>query len=126
MWSRVGASDGGGQNHVARDGEHSGLRGLPVNDKVVVCPSTIGSVLLRRKAAIATGYMTRKVRKCSRALTTAGSIEALADAPHSRSIAQIGRHGAFPLLAIVVGLVSVVRPRLEYLLDLGVVGRTTL
>src|SRR5258708_37049745 len=97
MWSRVGASDGGGQNHVARDGEHSGLRGLPVNDKVVVCPSTIGSVLLCRKAAIAPVYMTRKVRKCSRALTTAGSIEALGDAPHGRSIAHIARRRGCPL-----------------------------
>ena len=25
---RVGAGDGGGQDHVARDGEHGGLRGL--------------------------------------------------------------------------------------------------
>ena len=36
--SRVGARDRGGQHHIARDGEHGGLRGLGLNDNAVVSP----------------------------------------------------------------------------------------
>jgi len=37
--SRVGAGDGGGQDQVARDSEHGGLRGLRVDDNAVVFPT---------------------------------------------------------------------------------------
>ena len=88
--SRIGAGDGGGQNHIARDGEHGWPPGLRLNDSATACRLEKGSCGQRLPSA--SGRIGSRLNAPARRLTKGN---------HDQPFSVVAAWGRFPSVKVV-------------------------